>query len=148
MLLRVGAAGFCHTDYQVYEGVYQSPCPMTPSHEPAGTVVAVGKKAESNWRVGQRVGMLNFRHPCNECIGCRTVRDVHAPDEPDTRFCEKKEMAGINSDGGFAEYVVADSTATVPLPDDLPFEQAAPLMCAGVSRHLACFKQAVTLIFC
>lgn len=114
---------------------------MTPSHESAGTVIAVGKKAqaESQWRIGQRAGTLNFRHPCNECVGCRTVRDTQAPDEPDTRFCEKKEMAGINSDGGFAEYIVADANAAVPLPDSLPFEQAAPLMCAGVSNFLRVF---------
>lgn len=135
LLVKVGAAGFCHTDYQVYEGIYQSPCPITPSHESVGTVVAVGKKAVANWKPGQRVGALNFRHACSNCTGCKTARDPQVPDEPDPRFCEKKEMAGINSDGGFAEYIVMDSATTIPLPDNLPFEQAAPLMCAGVSTN-------------
>jgi len=50
-----------------------------------------------------------------------------------SRFCEKKEMAGIQHDGGFAEYVVADADSSSLLPNGLSFEQAAPMMCAGVS---------------
>lgn len=134
LLLKVGAASFCHTDYQVYEGVYETKCPITPSHEPVGTVVETGTKAaKAGWKIGQRVGMLNFRHPCYSCVGCQSARDPKQPDRPDARFCQNKEMAGISADGGFAEYVVADADSSVELPDGVPFEQAAPLMCAGVS---------------
>lgn len=55
----------------------------------------------------------------------------------DPRFCENRETAGFHHDGAFAEYLVADPSTTVKLPDDLSFEQAAPLMCAGVSRLIA-----------
>ncbi|RDW94221.1 uncharacterized protein DSM5745_01543 [Aspergillus mulundensis] len=136
LLLKVGAASFCHTDYQVYEGVYQSPLPLTPSHEPVGTIVEVGPKAAAaGWKAGQRVGMLNFRHACNSCTGCRVARDPKDPSKPDLRFCqgETKDMAGISGDGGFAEYVVADADASVALPEGLEFAQAAPLMCAGAT---------------
>ncbi|KAL4922640.1 chaperonin 10-like protein [Aspergillus aurantiobrunneus] len=134
LLLKVGAASFCHTDYQVYEGVYKSQCPMTPSHESVGTVVEVGTKAaQAGWKTGQRVGMLNFRHACHSCIGCRVARDPQSPGRPDARFCENKEMAGISADGGFAEYVIADADSSLLLPDGLAFEQAAPLMCAGAT---------------
>lgn len=125
MLVKIGAAGFCHTDHQVYEGFYQSQTPQVGSHEPAGTVVAVGSKAAKSFKEGQRVGVLLFRHACHECVGCKTTRDI--------RFCEKKEMAGVTSDGAFAEYMIADADNTVLLPETIPFEQAAPLMCAGVS---------------
>ncbi|XPS73437.1 Alcohol dehydrogenase [Ascochyta lentis] len=130
LLLKVGAAGFCHTDYQVYEGVYQSKLPVTASHEPVGTVVALGDKASKSWKIGQRVGMLNLRHACNDCGGCRNYREG---DLPNMRFCENKEMAGIQDDGGFAEYVVADADSSSLLPDGLSFEQAAPMMCAGAT---------------
>ncbi|KAL4965828.1 chaperonin 10-like protein [Aspergillus stella-maris] len=134
LLLKVGAASFCHTDYQVYEGVYESPLPMTPSHEPVGTVIGVGPKAVKNgWKEGQRVGMLNFRHACGSCVGCRVARDPRQPDQPDTRFCDNKDMAGISADGGFAEYVVADADCSVSLPERIDFAQAAPLMCAGAT---------------
>ncbi|KAL4981328.1 chaperonin 10-like protein [Aspergillus falconensis] len=136
LLLKVGAASFCHTDYQVYDGTFKSPLPLTPSHEPVGTIVEVGPKAAtSGWRVGQRVGMLNPRHACNACIECRVARDPKSPDKPDIRFCrgETMDMAGITGDGGLAEYVVADADASVLLPDGVEFEQAAPLMCAGAT---------------
>ncbi|KAL2841171.1 GroES-like protein [Aspergillus pseudoustus] len=133
LLIKVGAAGFCHTDYQVYQGTYNSPFPMTPSHEPAGTVVSVGKTAAASggWKAGQRIGMLNFRHGCKGCVGCRVNKQGSTP--PDIRFCENKNMAGVTADGGFAEYAVADADTTVLLPDGLEFEQAAPLMCAGAT---------------
>ncbi|PWY80800.1 alcohol dehydrogenase GroES-like domain-containing protein [Aspergillus sclerotioniger CBS 115572] len=133
LLIKIGAAGFCHTDYQVYQGVYNSRIPMTPSHEPVGTIIEVGHKVSPEWKPGQRIGMLNFRHACNSCNGCEFARDPLRPDEPDVRFCEKKDMAGMTADGGFAEYAVADPATCVRLPEGVEFEQAAPLMCAGAT---------------
>lgn len=100
---------------------------MVPSHEPVGTIVAMGAKAAATgiWKIGQRVGYICMKHPCKECIGCKSTGDV--------RFCQDNQKAGLTHDGGMAEYSLADPDSTVVLPDDLPFEQAAPLMCAGVS---------------
>ena len=125
LLVKIGAASFCHTDYQVWEGVYESPLPVVPSHEPVGTVVAVGAKAQDKWKVGQRVGVLLFKHQCHHCASCKAGNDI--------RFCENVELAGLKNDGGMAEYMVADAENTVLLPDSVSFEQAAPLLCAGVS---------------
>ncbi|KAF2094850.1 alcohol dehydrogenase GroES-like domain-containing protein [Rhizodiscina lignyota] len=125
LLLKMGAAGFCHTDYQVWEGVYGSKLPLVPSHEPVGTIVAVGSKVKDPWKVGQRVGSLLFKHQCHHCEGCKATNDV--------RFCENNETAGLHNDGGMAEYFIADPATTVLLPDSIPFEQAAPLMCAGAT---------------
>lgn len=131
MLIRVAASSFCHTDYQVYQGVYKTQLPFTGSHEPAGTVAAFGSKVEGGWAIGDRVGVLNFRNPCRSCGGCRWRLSVGSLD---ARFCENKIMGGLaGADGGFAEYMIAADYALVKLPDELSFEQAAPLMCAGVS---------------
>ncbi|KAH7000543.1 chaperonin 10-like protein [Ilyonectria destructans] len=132
LLVRVAAAGFCHTDYQVYEGAYGTELPFTGSHEPAGTVAALGPEVPTDWKVGDRVGVLNFRKPCGSCNGCEwrsvTVGSL------DARYCENKTMNGIvKSDGGFAEYMITSHYALVHLPDNLSFEQAAPLMCAGAT---------------
>jgi len=125
VLIKIGAAGFCHTDRQVWEGVYKSPFPIVPSHEPVGTIVAVGPKAQGNWKVGQRVGVILFQHQCHTCVPCQTINDI--------RFCENNEKAGLVNDGGMAEYMVSDSESIVLLPDSLTFEQGAPLMCAGAT---------------
>jgi len=127
LLIKIGAAGFCHTDYQVHEGVYKSPLPLIPSHEPVGTIVAIGPQAAKSgkWKVGQHVGALGFQHQCHECLMCKTFDDI--------KYCEKKEMKGLVNDGAMGEYMVSDPESTLLLPEGLEFEQAAPLMCAGVS---------------
>ncbi|KAF2736068.1 GroES-like protein [Polyplosphaeria fusca] len=123
ILVKIAAAGWCHTDTQVWEGVYESPTPIVPSHEPVGTVVAVGPKAGDKWKIGQRVGPIFMQHACHSCWGCETTNDL--------RHCINKDMRGLMQDGGFAEYMIGDPDNTVAIPDSISFEQAAPLMCAG-----------------
>lgn len=112
--------------YQVWQGVYKSPTPLVPSHEPVGEIVSLGAEAQKigTWAIGQRVGVLLFRHACGTCINCRTTGDV--------RFCKVRNMAGLANDGGMAEYIIGDANNCVLLPDAISYEQAAPLMCAGV----------------
>lgn len=127
----MAAAGFCHTDYQVYQGAYGTQLPFTGSHEAAGTIVRLGPNVPGEWKVNDRVGVINFRNPCDACKGCRWRMDQYG--SLDARYCENKIMSGVlGADGGFAEYMIASSYALAHLPDDLSFDQAAPLMCAGV----------------
>ncbi|GKZ27074.1 hypothetical protein AbraIFM66951_004536 [Aspergillus brasiliensis] len=60
VLVRVHASGFCHTDYQVYQGVHNAKLPMLPSHEPAGTIAVLGPNMRSDWKVGERVGVISL----------------------------------------------------------------------------------------
>ncbi|KAK3075238.1 hypothetical protein LTR53_001602 [Teratosphaeriaceae sp. CCFEE 6253] len=131
LLLKMGAAGWCHTDYQVWEGVYESQTPIVPSHEPVGTIVSMGPKAEAagRWKVGQRVGFVLFQHACHHCIGCESTKDI--------RFCKEVEIHGLRNDGGMSQYMLSDADETVLLPDDVSFEQAAPLLCAGATTWAA-----------
>ncbi|KAM0713430.1 hypothetical protein Q7P37_010392 [Cladosporium fusiforme] len=131
VLVKVAASGFCHTDYQVYEGVYKTELPATPSHEPAGTIVQLGEAVSSDWQVGHRVGVINFKNPCGSCSGCKWRKS--AGEQLDARYCKEKSMAGITTDGGFAEYMIAPAYTLVRLPEALSFQQAAPLMCAGAT---------------
>ena len=103
---------------------------MTPSHEPVGTVVAVGP-AVDGWKVGDRIGALLFRHACGTCQGCQRTRKEEG--RYDLRFCQNADLAGLKNDGGLAEYMIADASNAVKLPESVSFEQGAPLMCAGVS---------------
>lgn len=82
----------------------------------------MGSNAEKTgqWKVGQRVGVLLFRHACHECITCTSSHDI--------RFCKNNDIAGLTADGGMAEYIIGDADTCVLLPDSVPFEQAAPLM--------------------
>ncbi|KAM0425573.1 hypothetical protein ACHAPT_009104 [Fusarium lateritium] len=132
LLVKVYAAGFCHSDLQVHRGEFKSKLPIIPSHEPAGVVVQVGANCRGSWNVGDRVGVLNFKKACTHCTGC-LLSKKHYDGMLDPRYCEVREMAGFKDDGCLAEYMVADPVTTILLPDELPFDQAAPLMCAGAT---------------
>ncbi|CAD6566930.1 MAG: hypothetical protein CYPHOPRED_001274 [Cyphobasidiales sp. Tagirdzhanova-0007] len=136
-LLKIGAAGFCHTDAMVANGEFESmgsKCPITGSHEPSGTVVAMGEDAKKlgKHKVGDRVGATNMKGACGKCPDCANNNSV---------YCTNLGgMIGITVDGGFAEYCLVDSRVTAKLPDSMSFEQAAPLMCAGLTIYSAIRK--------
>ncbi|KAI0016437.1 alcohol dehydrogenase GroES-like domain-containing protein [Xylariomycetidae sp. FL0641] len=131
LLVKVHAAGFCHSDVQVLNGQFGTKLPIIPSHEPAGVVAEVGSSCTGRFKVGDRVGVLNFKNACAQCVGCGLSKREYKYFDP--RYCDNRETAGFQHDGAFAEYMVADPETTVLLPDSLPFEQAAPLMCAGAT---------------
>ncbi|PLB53615.1 GroES-like protein [Aspergillus steynii IBT 23096] len=137
LLVKIEAAGYCHSDAQVLHGEMQSALPMIPSHEPVGVVVAAGDAADG-WTVGDRVGILNFKNACDQCAGCRATHRRWR--RLDARFCERRETSGFHHDGAFAEYMAADAATTVALPDSVSFEQGAPLLCAGATVWGALMK--------
>ena len=107
----------------VFNGEFKSPLPITGSHEPTGTVVKLGPEAKG-FSKGDRVGALTFTKTCTKCPDCKAGRPL---------FCDNASMGGITQDGALAEYMVVDSKTAVHLPDNLSFEQAAPLTCAGAT---------------
>ncbi|RGP64494.1 hypothetical protein FLONG3_9553 [Fusarium longipes] len=133
ILVRVHAAGFCHSDLQALQGEFEKPAPigLIPSHEIAGTVTKIGSNYKGDLKVGDRVGVLNFKHACGSCVGC--LLTTKRGEKLDPRFCDERETAGFLHDGGFADYASADPETTVRLPDTISFQQAAPLTCAGAT---------------
>ncbi|KAK8843346.1 hypothetical protein IAR55_007002 [Kwoniella newhampshirensis] len=133
VLLKIGAAGLCHTDLMVMDGSFGGVYPIVGSHEPAGTVVALGKDAEKNGtaKVGDRVAALLPKDPCGECSDCKLG---------DWKYCANVKYGGINVDGFFSEYALVEAKNCVVLPDSLSFEQAAPLTCAGITIYTAIKK--------
>lgn len=129
LLVKTAVASLCHTDFMVADGVFEGamkPLPMTGSHEGTGTVAAVGSKV-SDFKEGDRVMCGLYLHPCGVCGDCQ------APVEKSwAQYCENSDGAiGVNVDGAFAEYFLADSRHAARLPDKVSFETAAPLACAG-----------------
>ena len=133
VLVRVYAAGFCHSDLQALQGQFEKRAPigLIPSHEIAGIVAKLGSRYKGRLKIGDRVGVLNFKHACGACVGCHLRKRTHVKLDP--RFCEFRETAGFLNDGGFADYVAADPATTISLPESISFEQAAPLTCAGAT---------------
>ena len=121
--MRLVASGFCHTDHMVYEGAFKTKLPHTGSHEPTGTVAALGPEVSGEWKVGDRVGVYLFTNACGTCSGCKWYSSTHGG-KLSARYCANQTMFGIvGADGGFAEYMLTSDDAIVKIPDEITFER-------------------------
>lgn len=135
VLIAIKSAGFCHTEMLVRDGIFKAKqLPLIPSHEPTGIIVRKGKKVGEEFQIGDRVGALNLNNACGQCPDCLNDKPL---------YCEEFNATGITIDGAFAEYQKTDSRWLVPLPDEISFEQGAPLMCAGATVFNAIEKCAL-----
>ncbi|WYZ40009.1 hypothetical protein EsH8_IV_000350 [Colletotrichum jinshuiense] len=130
VLVKIAAAGYCHTDLQVQEGVYESAGAkpgLVGSHEPAGTIVKLGSEAgKQGLKVGDRVGSINTYGCCGKCNSCNQGKQV----------CDNLTgMLGLTVNGGFAEYMKADARVVAKIPESIPWAEAAPLFCAGATIY-------------
>jgi propanol-preferring alcohol dehydrogenase len=105
------------------------PLPLTLGHEVAGVVEQTGRLATSV-RVGDRV-CLHYNITCGECYYCSTGNE---------QFCAKVLMLGHYTNGGYAEYIAVPARNALVLPDEIPFEQGATLMCASATAFHALRK--------
>jgi D-arabinose 1-dehydrogenase-like Zn-dependent alcohol dehydrogenase len=101
--------------------------PIVPGHEVAGEIAEVGEGVRP-WQVGQRVGVGWFGGNCGWCEPCRRGDLFH---------CQNMGIPGVTFDGGYADYVLVRSSALASIPDDLADEDAAPLLCAGITTFNA-----------
>jgi D-arabinose 1-dehydrogenase-like Zn-dependent alcohol dehydrogenase len=135
VLIRVAACGVCHNDVWLTNGVYPFP-PLDPvivGHEAAGEVVEVGAGVRSR-QVGDRVGSTWVQGTCGRCDYCRRNLPVTGQSAMN---CPAPVMTGMTAPGGHAEYVAVAAESTVLLPDEVTFEQAAPVLCAGYTAWSA-----------
>ncbi|MGC1646340.1 MAG: alcohol dehydrogenase [Candidatus Sulfotelmatobacter sp.] len=122
--IKVEACGICHSDALVKEGLWPGiQYPRVPGHEIAGRVDAVGPDV-TLWKPGQRVGVGWHGGHCFQCDPCRRGDFIN---------CKFEKITAIHFDGGYAQYMVAPAEAVALMPDDLPADEAAPLMCAGIT---------------
>jgi 2-desacetyl-2-hydroxyethyl bacteriochlorophyllide A dehydrogenase len=130
VLIQIKAAGICHTDEHYHSGVLPVAfMPLTLGHEVAGIVEQVGAHARSVKR-GDRVG-VHYLATCGVCRYCKGGNE---------QFCAKGEMIGKQRHGGYAEYLVMPAASVVKLPDDIPFEHAAIMMCSTATSFHALRK--------
>jgi D-arabinose 1-dehydrogenase-like Zn-dependent alcohol dehydrogenase len=122
--IKVEACGICHSDALVKEGYWPGiQYPRVPGHEIAGRIDALGADV-TLWKPGQRVGVGWHGGHCFQCDPCR---------RGDFVLCQFQKITAISYDGGYAEYMIAQSEAVAAMPDDLPADEAAPLLCAGIT---------------
>ncbi|GAB92869.1 NAD(P)-dependent alcohol dehydrogenase [Gordonia rhizosphera] len=135
VIVRIGGAGVCRTDLHILEGQWAEKSgvslPYTIGHENAGWVHAVGD-AVTNVAVGDTVIM----HPlitCGLCRACRSGDDVH---------CENSAFPGIDTNGGYADFLKTTARSVVKIDDSLEPADVAALADAGLTAYHAAAKVA------
>jgi len=118
--------GICHSDLHLISNDWgMSQYPFIPGHEIIGSVTAVGPQVRS-LKTGQRVGLGWQSNSCGVCEWC--TRGLE-------NLCPSSEATCVHRHGGYASRVRANSRFVVPIPDALPSEQAAPLLCGGITVY-------------
>jgi len=116
VLIAVRAAGVCLSDLHLIDGTLPMPphATVTLGHEVSGMIASTGSDVPAELAIGQRV-LLQAGQSCGTCDNCGRRRHP----------CLQVRVRGVHYDGGWAEYAVARFDTVVPIPDDLPFDQAA-----------------------
>src|SRR5689334_3112905 len=123
VLIRVAAAGICHSDAHYRAGISKiDNLPVTPGHEVAGRVEKIGADV-TNVAVGARV-CLHYLVHCGQCEYCKRGLE---------QFCTTVQMIGKHRDGGYAEFIKVPAENAFSLPDEISFEVGAIMMCSSAT---------------
>lgn len=132
--IAIAWAGICHSDIHTVRGEWgPQQYPLTVGHEIAGTVLEVGS-AVTRFAVGDRVGVGCLVNSCRECTNCLAGEEQH---------CERGAIGtygavdrdGTVTQGGYSTEIVVTDDFVLRIPEAIPFERAAPLLCAGITTY-------------
>ncbi|MGA9334786.1 MAG: NAD(P)-dependent alcohol dehydrogenase [Rudaea sp.] len=140
VLIDIAYCGVCHSDiHQVRDEWGGSIFPMVPGHEIVGKVVKVGN-AVRKWKVGDTVGVGCFVDSCRECEACRAGEEQFCANGMSATY-NGYERAGVELDrsrptyGGYSTRITVDENYVLRIPESIPLDRAAPLLCAGITTY-------------
>ena len=123
VVIRVRAAGICHTDANLRRGGSSSATlPLIPGHEIAGEISAIGVDVHDR-TIGERV-CVHYVESCTHCVHCVAGRE---------QFCVTGKMIGAQRSGGYAQFVAVPARNAVPLPGEISFVHGAVMMCSSAT---------------
>lgn len=135
VVIDIQYCGICHSDiHQVSDEWGGSTFPMVPGHEIAGIVSQVGTKA-SRYKVGDRVGVGCFVDSCRKCSPCRRGLEQYCVEGCTLTYNGVERDGKTPTQGGYSNKIVVDENYVLRIPDNLPLDSAAPLMCAGITLY-------------
>jgi uncharacterized zinc-type alcohol dehydrogenase-like protein len=132
VLIKIAFAGICHSDIHTGRNEWgEAHFPLVPGHEIAGTVEEVGSDV-AKYAVGDRVGVGCMVDSCRECENCKAGEE---------QYCLEGNVGTYNAvgkdgrwtDGGYSTHIVVDEDFVLRIPDGIELDQAAPLLCAGIT---------------
>lgn len=127
-------AGICHSDIHTVKGEWGTPnYPVVAGHEIAGVVTAVGSEV-TKYKVGDHVGVGCFIDSCRECDNCKAgLQQYCTGDYGMHGTYNSTERDGSPTYGGYSGAIVVDENYVLRIPDSIPLDAAAPLLCAGIT---------------
>jgi alcohol dehydrogenase (NADP+) len=140
ILINIKYASICHSDIHQMKGHWgQQQYPQVPGHEIVGVVAAVGKNV-TKFKAGDRAGVGCMVDSCLECKDCKDEEEQYCPETVFTYgYPEKSSPTGI-SQGGYSSNIVVRDHFAVHIPDHISFQEAAPLLCAGITTYSPLMK--------
>ncbi len=134
ILIDIHFCGICHSDiHQARDEWGGSTFPMVPGHEIAGVVSLVGEKV-TKFRAGDRVGVGCMVDSCRSCHDCKEGLEQFCPDVSWTYNGREQDKKTVTQ-GGYSTRIVVDEKYVLNIPDDIPLDAAAPLLCAGITTY-------------
>jgi uncharacterized zinc-type alcohol dehydrogenase-like protein len=135
VLIDILFCGVCHSDiHEVRDEWGGSIYPMVPGHEIVGTVTKTGSQVQK-WKAGDTVGIGYFLDSCHTCDACRDGEEQYCEEGMTTTFNGRERDGKTPTYGGFSTCVTVNEDYVLRIPDGLPLERVAPLLCAGITTY-------------
>jgi D-arabinose 1-dehydrogenase-like Zn-dependent alcohol dehydrogenase len=135
--VKIAYCGICHTDlHQILNESNRSIYPMVPGHEIVGIVSEVGEAAQNaGFLIGDRVGVGFLVNSCRTCHECKEGEEQYCRQKAEYTINSRSKSDGSINQGGFSDNIVVNYEFVVRIPDNLPLDRAAPLLCAGITVY-------------
>ncbi len=135
VVIDIKYCGICHSDiHQVKSEWGPSIYPMVPGHEIAGVVRAVGAKV-TKYKVGDHVGVGCFVDSCRTCSSCQKDLEQYCLEGMTGTYNAMERDGKTLTQGGYSDVIVVDENYVLRIPNSIPLDKAAPLLCAGVTLY-------------
>ncbi|PRP87762.1 zinc-binding alcohol dehydrogenase [Planoprotostelium fungivorum] len=133
--IKITHCGICASDvHTLSSGWGPTPYPICVGHEVVGTIVRIGSKAEAGLKIGDRVGVGAQCGSCLSCHRCKTDMEQYC-DQGQIFTYTGRYPDGTISQGGYGDYIRVPSHFAIPIPEGLPSDVAAPMLCGGITVY-------------
>jgi uncharacterized zinc-type alcohol dehydrogenase-like protein len=143
VLIDILYCGVCHSDiHQARDGWGGSVFPMVPGHEIVGRVARLGSEVTA-FKLGEAVGVGCFVDSCRECPSCQAGEQQYCDFGMTGTYNSFERDAGDRrrqdrtrpTYGGYSTQITVDSAYLLRIPESIPLDRAAPLLCAGITTY-------------
>jgi len=135
VLIDIAYCGVCHSDiHQARDEWGGSIFPIVPGHEIVGKIARVGDQVE-RWKIGDTVGVGCFVDSCRECEACKAGEEQYCERGVTLTYNGYERDGKTPTYGGYSTRITVDENYVLRIPESIPLERAAPLLCAGITTY-------------